>query len=95
MRRLQFSARVKPHSDLVLEAPFLFAKLLFAEDHIVIDSEESVRFVDFSDMPNVRLCLEHSMPADLQLEIDDEGEYIRRNQKTGRPGNDSTKKTGE
>ena len=60
-----------------------------------VSREESVRFVDFSDMPNVRLCLEHSMPADLQLEIDDEGEYIRRNQKTGRPGNDSTKKTGE
>ena len=47
MRCLQFSARVKPHSDLVLEAPFLFTKLLFAEDHIVIDSEESVRFVIF------------------------------------------------
>ena len=40
-----------------------------------VSREESVRFVDFSDMPNVRLCLEHSMPADLQLEIDERGEY--------------------
>ena len=43
-----------------------------------VSRDESVRFVDFSDMPNVRMCLEHSLPADLQLEIDNEGEYIRR-----------------
>lgn len=40
-----------------------------------VPEAEAVRFVDFSDMPNVRLCLNHSMPADLQLEIDSEGEY--------------------
>ena len=37
--------------------------------------DEAVRFVDFSDMPNVRLCLSCSVPADLQLAIDDRGEY--------------------
>jgi len=42
-----------------------------------VDREKAVRFVDFSDMPNVRLCLEKTMPADLQLWIDDAGEYHR------------------
>ena len=37
--------------------------------------DAAVRFVDFSDMPNVRLCLARSAPADLQLETDDRGEY--------------------
>lgn len=37
--------------------------------------EAAVRFVDFSDMPNVRLCLARSAPADLQLETDARGEY--------------------
>ena len=40
-----------------------------------VAEEAAVRFVDFSDMPNVRLCLEYSLPADLQLEIDNRGEY--------------------
>ena len=44
-----------------------------------VSRDESIRFVDFSDMPNVRLCLNCSMLADLQLEIDGHGEYIRRN----------------
>ena len=42
-----------------------------------VSREESIRFVDFSDMPNVRLCLNSSLPADLQLEIDSRGEYVR------------------
>ena len=37
--------------------------------------EAAVRFVDFSDMPNARLCLEKTVPADLRLRIDGEGEY--------------------
>ena len=37
--------------------------------------DAAVRFVDFSDMPNVRLCLTRSAPADLQLETDARGEY--------------------
>ena len=36
---------------------------------------EAVRFVDFSDMPNVRLCLEKSLPADLRLCLDESGDY--------------------
>ena len=41
-----------------------------------VSREESIRFVDFSDMPNVRLCLDCSLPADLQLEIDSQGEFV-------------------
>jgi hypothetical protein len=31
--------------------------------------------VDFSDMPNVRLCLERSRPADLRLQVGEDGDY--------------------
>lgn len=37
--------------------------------------ERAERFVDFSDMPNVRLCLEKSKPADLRLALDPSGDY--------------------
>ncbi|MCD8231269.1 MAG: hypothetical protein LUD14_05530 [Clostridiales bacterium] len=32
-------------------------------------------FVDFSDMPNVSLCLKHSLQADLNLQILADGSY--------------------
>ena len=37
--------------------------------------ESAIRFVDYSDMPNVRLCLEKTMPADTRLIVDANGEY--------------------
>jgi hypothetical protein len=40
-----------------------------------VEEKASVEFVDFSDMPNVRLCLEHSKKADLMLGIDCDGDY--------------------
>lgn len=40
-----------------------------------VDREAAVRFVDSSDMPNVRLCLEKTLPADVQLRIDSAGDY--------------------
>ena len=40
-----------------------------------VDEEAATRFVDFSDMPNVRLCLEKTAPADLQLALDEKGNY--------------------
>ena len=42
-----------------------------------VDREAAVRFVDFSDMLNVRLCLGKTMPADLRLMLDESGEYRR------------------
>ena len=40
-----------------------------------VDRDRAVRFVDFSDMPNVRLCLEKTLPADLRLLIGPDGDY--------------------
>ena len=37
--------------------------------------EPAIRFVDFSDMPNVRLCLSKTLPADLELQTDADGDY--------------------
>ncbi len=40
-----------------------------------VEKEAAVRFVDFSDMPNVRLCLEKTMKADLELRTCADGDY--------------------
>ncbi len=40
-----------------------------------VDPETAAQFVDFSDMPNVRLCLQKTVDADLQLQIDSTGDY--------------------
>ncbi len=40
-----------------------------------VDREAAQRFVDFSDMPNVRLCLSHTLPADLRLRVSADGDY--------------------
>ncbi len=42
-----------------------------------VEHDAAVRFVDYSDMPNVRLCLEKTLPADLRLHMDTKGEYHR------------------
>lgn len=39
------------------------------------DQTAAAKFVDFSDMPNVRLCLTKTMPADLALQLDACGDY--------------------
>ena len=40
------------------------------------DLETATHFVDYSDMVNVRLCLEKTAGADLRLKVDDGGEII-------------------
>lgn len=40
-----------------------------------VEKDAATQFVDFSDMPNVRLCLEKTMPADVQLTVDGQGDY--------------------
>ncbi len=44
--------------------------------------ESAKEFVDFSDMKNVRLCLEKSKKADMELEVDENNEYrfIKKNE---------------
>ena len=45
-----------------------------------VNREEAEKFVDFSDMANVRLCLEKTKRADLELEITSDGTgFIQRN----------------
>ncbi len=38
--------------------------------------EDAEHFVDFSDMANVRLCLDKTKPADLQLRVTESGRYM-------------------
>ena len=40
-----------------------------------VDEAAATRFVDYSDMSNVRLCLEKTLPADCRLWIDADGDY--------------------
>ena len=42
-----------------------------------VAEEASREFVDDSDMANVRICLERSLPADLILQIDDNDDYFK------------------
>ena len=60
------------------DAEMLRERLIDRRMKTGVARDESIRFVDFSDMPNVKLCLDHSLPADLQLEIDRQGDYFRR-----------------
>ncbi len=53
----------------------LRARLIDRRMKTGVDRERAVRFVDFSDMPNVRLCLEKSLPADLRLVLGPDGDY--------------------
>ena len=40
-----------------------------------VEEKAAAEFVDFSDMPNARLCLENSVKADLTLGINRDGDY--------------------
>ena len=41
-----------------------------------VDRENTVKFVDFSDMANVRLCVNKTMKADLELILSEDGTEI-------------------
>ena len=43
-----------------------------------VEEAAATRFVDYSDMPNVRLCLEKTARADCELWIDKRGDYHKR-----------------
>ena len=56
---------------------FIFRKRLIARRIASgVNQEASEKFVDFSDMANVRLCLEKTKKADLELEITQNGTDI-------------------
>ena len=54
---------------------FLRERLIRRRMKTGVAEEAAVRFVDFSDMPNVRLCLEKTKKAELCLQRDAEGDY--------------------
>ena len=51
-----------------------------------VKKEAAEKFVDFSDMANVRLCLEKAMDADLELEVTHDGSEIVCRQNSERNG---------
>ncbi len=57
------------------EESILRSRLISRRIKTGVDDEASARFVDFSDMPNVRLCLEKTVPAHLQLALGEDGDY--------------------
>ena len=57
------------------EEEMLRARLIDRRIRTGVEREPAERFVDFSDMPNVRLCLEKTLPADLRLGVGPDGDY--------------------
>ena len=61
--------------SLTADETLLRARLIDRRMKTGVEKEPAIRFVDFSDMPNVRLCLHKTKQADLSLRIDEEGDY--------------------
>ncbi len=57
------------------EEEMLRSRLIDRRIKTGVDRERAVRFVDFSDMPNVRLCLAKTLPADVRLRVGPDGDY--------------------
>ncbi len=64
--------------SVTAEAEMLRTRLIDRRIKTGVEKNAAVRFVDFSDMPNVYLCLEKTKPADLQLRIDATGDYHKK-----------------
>ena len=58
------------------EEEMLRARLIDRRMKTGVDRNAATRFVDYSDIPNVRLCLEKTLPADVQLSLDSNGNYV-------------------
>lgn len=64
------------HTVLIrADAELLRKRLVDRKAMGMASREEAERFVEFSDMRNVRICLDHSGSADLTLEMTGDGEY--------------------
>ena len=61
--------------SICAEEEFLRERLIDRKKKTGVNEEAAVRFVDNSDMPNARLCLGKTKPADLILTIDTSGDY--------------------
>ncbi len=58
---------------LVADEDFLRQRLIARRILTGVDAEEAARFVDYSDMANVRLCLRESAEADRLWRVDTDG----------------------
>ena len=61
--------------SVLADEAFLRARLTDRKMKTGVDRETAARFVEFSDLPNARLCLDRMKPADLRLFVDNCGEY--------------------
>ena len=61
--------------SVTANASVLRSRLIARKKQTGVEKEAAVRFVDYSDMTNVYLCLRKTKKADLSLRLDDEGEY--------------------
>ena len=63
--------------SVTADAEQLRTRLIDRRIQTGVEKEAAERFVDFSDMPNVTLCLEKTKQADLQLRMDATGDYCK------------------
>ena len=61
--------------SITADEELLRSRLIDRKIKTGVEEQKAIRFVDFSDMPNVRLCLEKTMKVDLLLQTDSAGEY--------------------
>jgi len=64
--------------SITADENLLRARLIDRKIKTGVAPDQAVRFVDFSDMPNVRLCLEKTARADLPLRVDAAGDFFCR-----------------
>lgn len=84
--------------SVTAEEALLRSRLIDRKLKTGVETKQAIRFVDFSDMPNVRLCLEKTKKADLSLRIDESGNYhLRENtdQPSAAPKTEAGNKKGE
>lgn len=60
---------------IVADPQMLHQRLVERKVKTGVSRKKAEEFVDYSDMANVRLCLSHSLPADLTLKLETSGEY--------------------
>ena len=63
--------------SLVADEELLRTRLIERRIKTGVSEEDSRKFVDYSDMVNVRTCLQNSKPADLTLKICPDDDYIQ------------------
>jgi hypothetical protein len=73
-------SEIKKYADysikLTADENTLKRRLIDRKQKSGVSLEEAETFVEFSDMVNVRTCLNHSMSADMELYVGENGDFI-------------------